>query len=48
MENSLGKIIRRRRIRPPFEGMRPEQKEAFSRICSMLAEPCGGGCPKTY
>ena len=47
MENSLGKIIRRRRIRPPFEGMRPEQKEAFSRICSMLAEPCGGDCPKT-
>ena len=43
MENSLGKIIRRRKIRPPFEGMRPEQKEAFSRICSMLAEPCGGG-----
>ena len=43
MENSLGKIIRRRKIRPPFEGMGPEQKEAFSRICSMLAEPCGGG-----
>lgn len=38
MENSLGKIIKRRKIKPPFEGMRPEQKETFSKICSMLAE----------
>lgn len=38
MENSLGKIIKRRKIKPPFEGMRPEQKETFPKICSMLAE----------
>lgn len=43
MENSLGKIIKRRRIKPPFEGMKPEQKVTFTKVCSLLAESCGGG-----
>ncbi len=41
MEKSLGKIIRKRRIRPPFAGMSPEQKIPFMAIvnkCEM-----GGG-----
>lgn len=32
MEKTLGKIINRRRVRPPFKGMSPEQKVSFSSI----------------
>lgn len=34
MEKSLGKIIKNRRIKLPFVGMRPEQKEKFTDICA--------------
>lgn len=40
MENSIGKIIKKRKVRPPFEGMRPEQKVPFS---SILNSSMGGG-----
>ena len=30
MEKTLGKIIKRRRVKPPFQGMSPEQKFLFS------------------
>ncbi len=40
MENSIGKIIKKRKVRPPFEGMRPEQKVPFS---SILNSSTGGG-----
>lgn len=36
MENSLGKIIRERRIKPPFEGMRSSQKIKFSSIVNFV------------
>lgn len=32
MEKTLGKIINRRRVRPPFKCMSPEQKVSFSSI----------------
>lgn len=32
MEKSLGKIIKKRRVRPPFQGMNPEQKVPFSSV----------------
>ena len=32
MEKSLGKIIKKRRVRPPFQGMSPEQKVPFSSV----------------
>ena len=32
MEKSLGKIIKKRRVRPPFQGMSSEQKVPFSSI----------------
>ena len=42
MEKSLGKIIRKRRIKPPFKGMSPEQKLPFSAIVNKC-ENGGGG-----
>ena len=41
MEKSLGKIIQSRRIRPPFKGMKPEQKVNFSTIVNKCET--GGG-----
>ena len=41
MEKSLGKIIRKRRIKPPFKGMSPEQKLPFSAIVNKCEN--GGG-----
>lgn len=41
MEKSLGKIIRKRRIKPPFKGMSPEQKLPFSAIVNKCET--GGG-----
>ena len=43
MEKSLGKIIRKRRVRPPFQGMSPEQKVPFSSIVSNCEEKLMGG-----
>ena len=42
MENSLGKIIKRRRIKAPFQGMVSTQKVKFSSICKMLLNVNGG------
>ena len=41
MEKTLGKIINRRRVRPPFKGMSPEQKVSFSSIVNK--NEVGGG-----
>ena len=41
MEKSLGKIIKNRRVRPPFEGMTASQKVKFSTIVN-LGENGGG------
>ena len=43
MEKSLGKIIRNRRIRPPFKGMNPNQKVPFSSIVVKNPDINGGG-----
>ena len=46
MEKSLGKIIKNRRVRPPFQGMNPEQKVPFSSVvtkCKDTLNVCGGG-----
>lgn len=45
MEKSLGKIIRKRRIKPPFAGMGPDQKVPFSSIVNKC-ETGGGGILK--
>ena len=50
MEKSLGKIIKKRRVRPPFQGMSPEQKVPFSSVVNKYEKMLihsGGGCPKT-
>lgn len=41
MEKSLGKIIQNRRIRPPFTGMKPNQKVNFSTIVNRENEVGG-------
>lgn len=43
MENSIGKIIKRNRIKAPFEGLRGEDKVKFLTICKMLNNINGGG-----
>ena len=43
MENSLGKIIKHRRVKPPFEGMKPEQKVPFSSLVVKNDDKNGGG-----
>ncbi len=43
MEKSLGKIIKNRRVRSPFEGMTASQKVRFSTICKDLTFVNGGG-----
>ena len=48
MENSLGKIIKRRRIKAPFQGMVSTQKVKFSSICKMLSNVNWGGEPHTW
>ena len=48
MENSLGKIIKRRRIKAPFQGMVSTQKVKFSSICKMLLNVNGGGESHTW
>ena len=43
MEKSLGKIIKKKRIKAPFEGMTSDQKVKFSSICKTLTNVNGGG-----
>lgn len=43
MEKSLGKIIKNRRIKPPFPGMNPGQKVPFSSIVVKDIDNNGGG-----
>ncbi len=38
MEKSLGKIIKNRRIKPPFPGMKPSQKVNFSSIVAKYSD----------
>lgn len=42
MEKTLGKIIRRRRVKAPFEGLTAEDKVKFSSICNYTSEKSGG------
>ena len=49
MEKSLGKIIKKRRVRPPFQGMNPDQKVPFSSVLNKCKEMLtGGGKPTSY
>lgn len=43
MEKSLGKIIKKRRVKPPFAGMSPDQKVPFSSLVVKLSDTSGGG-----
>lgn len=43
MEKSLGKIIKKRRVKPPFQGMSPEQKVSFSSVTTKCKENVAGG-----
>lgn len=47
MENSLGKIIKNRRVKPPFEGMSPDQKVPFSTLVVKIDDKNGGGVETT-
>ncbi len=49
MEKTLGKIIRRRKVKPPFPGMTPEQKFTFSELVTTeeeIAKKQGNGWDK--
>lgn len=46
MEKTLGKIIKRRRVKPPFSGMSPEQKFTFSDLVTTEEEIEGKGKSK--
>lgn len=43
MEKSLGKIIKKRRVRPPFQGMNPDQKVSFSTVVTKCEQVLMGG-----
>lgn len=43
MEKSLGKIIRNRRLKPPFPGMSPNDKVPFSTLIVNNLDKTGGG-----
>ena len=43
MEKTLGKIIKKRRVRPPFQGMNPDQKVPFSSVVNTCKEMLTGG-----
>lgn len=43
MEKSLGKIIKKRRVRPPFQGMNPDQKVPFSSVVNKCKQMLNGG-----
>lgn len=42
MEKTLGKIIRRRRVQSPFEGLTADNKVKFSSICNYCKDNSGG------
>lgn len=42
MEKTLGKIIKKRRVRPPFQGMNPDQKVPFSTVVNKCKEMLTG------
>lgn len=42
MEKTLGKIIKKRRVKPPFSGMQPEQKYVFSELIKQEGEKTAG------
>ncbi len=42
MERSLGKIIKRHRIKSPFEGLVAEDKKKFLSVCKMLTDDSNG------
>lgn len=46
MEKSLGKIIKNRRIKPPFKGMTPDQKVPFSSLIEKYENQSGGKSDK--
>ena len=48
MEKSLGKIIKKKRIKPPFEGMSSNQKVPFSSICMEMRNNQPGWDKKIY
>ena len=48
METTLGKIIKNRRIKSPFEGMTSDQKMKFSSICKTLTATVEGWDKKIY
>ncbi|MBQ3700831.1 MAG: hypothetical protein II886_13155 [Prevotella sp.] len=48
MEKTLGKIIKKRRVKPPFPGMQPEQKYVFSELVKQEGERCVGWDKKIY
>ena len=50
MEKSLGKIIKKRRVRPPFQGMNPDQKVSFSTVVTKCEQVLmeGGGKTASY
>lgn len=45
MEKTLGKIIRRRRVQSPFEGLTADNKVKFSSICNYADAKSGGVAP---
>ena len=47
MEKSLGKIIKKRRVRPPFQGMSPDQKVPFSSVVAKCEQVLTGGAKPT-
>lgn len=46
MEKTLGKIISRRRVRSPFEGLTADNKVKFSTICNYCKNDSGGAIPR--
>ena len=48
MENSLGKIIKRHRIKSPFEGLVAEDKLKFLSVCKTLTDDGYGWDKKIY
>ena len=47
MEKTLGKIIKKRRVRPPFQGMNSEQKVPFSTVVTKCEQVLTGGVKPT-
>lgn len=43
MEKTLGKIIKKRRVRPPFQGLSPDQKVPFNSVITECEQKLMGG-----